>query len=111
MTAPTRPGGTAPPEDLIDIGQLMKVLEDEPEIQDQDDSLDSTQPVPKITRMPEGMEVVEHHIGHAVARWILQVRCDCGRRWFEVDAVRSAHCPRCGTMVLIDIEDPAADPT
>ena len=42
MTAPTRPGGTAPPEDLIDIGQLMKVLEDEPEIRDQDDSLDST---------------------------------------------------------------------
>jgi hypothetical protein len=110
MTAPKRTSGTEPHEDLIDIGQLMKVLEDEPEILGEDESLDSTQPVPKITRMPEGVEVVEHDLGHAVGRWILQVRCDCGRRWFEVDAVRSAHCPRCGTMVLIDIEDPAADP-
>lgn len=105
MTAPKGPRGTEPHEDLIDIGQLMKVLEDEPEIRDEDDSLDSTQPVPKITRMPDGVEVVEHHLGHAVGRWILQVRCDCGRRWFEVEAVQSTHCPRCGAVVLIEVED------
>jgi hypothetical protein len=110
MTAPKEPRGTEPHEYLIDIGQLMKVLEDEPEVRDEEDPLDSTQPVPKIMRMPDGVEVVEHHLGHAVGRWILQVRCDCGRRWFEVDAVQSAHCPRCGAVVLIEIEDPVAGP-
>jgi hypothetical protein len=98
-------------DDLIDIKKLMKVLEDEPEIGDGEAAIDGTQPLPKITRMPDGMEVVEHHIGHAVGRWILQVRCDCGRRWFEVEAVQSAHCPRCGAVVLIDVEDPPAGST
>ena len=104
----TEPKVTESRDDLIDIEQLMKVLEDEPEITVGEDELDGTQPVPKITRMPDGMEVVEHHIGHASGRWILQVRCDCGRRWFEVEAVQSAHCPRCGAVVLIEIEDPPA---
>lgn len=106
----TGPKVTESRDELIDIEQLMKVLEDEPEIADAEDPLDGTQPVPRITRMPEGMEVVEHHIGHAFGRWILQVRCDCGRRWFEVEAVQSAHCPRCGAVVLIEIEDPQAGP-
>lgn len=105
----TGPKVTEPHDDLIDIAQLMRVLEDEPEITEGEDAPDGTQLVPKIMRMPDGMEVVEHHIGHAFGRWILQVRCDCGRRWFEVAAVQSAHCPRCGAVVLIEIEDPPAD--
>jgi hypothetical protein len=93
------------PDDLIDIAQLMRVLADEPESSDEDGTLD-TQPVPKITHMPEGIEVVERHLGHAVGRWVLQIRCDCGRRWFEVEPVKSAECPRCHALVLIQIEPP-----
>jgi hypothetical protein len=91
------------PEDLINLAQLMKVLEDEPEPVDDDATL-GTAPLPKITRMPEGIEVREHHLGRAVGHWVLQVRCECGRRWFEVDPVQTAVCPRCGALVFIDIE-------
>ena len=92
------------PEDLISLSQLMKVLEDEPEPVDDQDATLGTAPLPKITRMPEGIEVTERRLGHAVGHWVLQVRCECGRRWFEVDPVQTADCPRCGALVFIDID-------
>lgn len=92
------------PEDLISLSQLMKVLEDEPEPVDDEDATLGTAPLPKIKRMPEGIEVTERRLGHAVGHWVLQVRCECGRRWFEVEPVQTADCPRCGALVLIDIE-------
>jgi len=107
--------GTRKPDespDLIGVSDLMRLLDDEapgantprdPQQQDDDDTLDA--PVPRMTRMPDGIEVVEQPLGHAVGRWILQVRCECGRRWFEVEAVESATCPRCGSLVLIQIDD------
>ena len=93
-----------PPEDLISLSQLMKVLEEEPEPVDDDEPTLGTAPLPKITPMPEGIEVTERRLGHAVGHWVLQVRCECGRRWFEVDPVQTADCPRCGALVLIDVE-------
>lgn len=60
--------------------------------------------VPAITRMPSGMEVIEHRVGRAVATWVLQVRCQCGRRWFETQAVDATHCPRCGMYVYVDVQ-------
>ena len=100
--------GNAPaddqPEDLmISLSQLMKVLEDEPEPVD-DYARPGAERLPKITRMPEGIDVTEHRLGHAVGHWVLQVRCECGRRWFEVDPVQTADCPRCGAFVFIDID-------
>jgi len=92
------------PGDLISLSQLMKVLEDEPEPVDDDDTTLGTAPLPKITRMPEGIEVKERRLGHAVGHWVLQVRCECGRRWFEVEPVQTADCPRCGAFVFVDIE-------
>jgi hypothetical protein len=53
--------------------------------------------MPTVTRMPEGYEVVEQRVRRAVGKWVLQVRCECGRRWFEVEAIDAAHCPRCGS--------------
>jgi hypothetical protein len=64
---------------------------------------DDASPVPTITRLPEGIEVIEQNVGRAVGTWILQVRCQCGRRWFELSPVDAAHCPRCGTYVYIDV--------
>lgn len=100
-------GGSAPsndePADLISLSQLMKILGEEPEPGNNDVTPDPA-PLPKITRMPAGVEVTERRLGHAVGHWVLQVRCDCGRRWFEVEAVRTADCPRCGALVIIDVE-------
>ncbi len=61
-----------------------------------------TAPIPNITRMPAGYEVVEQKVGRAVGQWVLMVRCQCGRRWFEVDAIEAATCPRCGLLVYVE---------
>ncbi|HQR24134.1 MAG TPA: hypothetical protein PL152_01650 [Steroidobacteraceae bacterium] len=63
-----------------------------------------SEPVPRITRMPEGVRVEERRFGRAVAQWILQVRCECGRRWFEVEEIDTAKCPKCGMLVYVDME-------
>ena len=60
--------------------------------------------LPGILKMPEGMRVDERRVGRAVAQWVLHVRCDCGRRWFETEVVDSATCPRCGLLVYVDID-------
>ena len=65
--------------------------------------------VPTGTRLPEGYEVHEQRVGRAVGQWVLQVRCQCGRRWFEVEAIESTHCPRCGSLVYLDIDDSSRD--
>ena len=59
--------------------------------------------VPSGTRLPEGYEVHEQRVGRAVGQWVLQVRCQCGRRWFEVEAIEATHCPRCGSLVYLHI--------
>jgi hypothetical protein len=65
--------------------------------------LDDTSPLPKITSELSGIEVVEHSAGRAIGQWILQVRCQCGRRWFEVEAIDSTVCPRCKRLVYVDV--------
>ncbi len=61
-----------------------------------------TSPIPNITKLPEGYEVVEQKVGRAVGQWVLMVRCQCGRRWFEVEAIEAATCPRCGLLVYVE---------
>lgn len=63
---------------------------------------DATARIPNVTRMPEGYEVVEQKVGRAVGQWVLMVRCQCGRRWFEVEAIEAATCPRCGLLVYVE---------
>ena len=100
-----------PSEDMISPAQLIRYLgeaarsvqrEDEGEGQDED--VGDTNRLPRITRMPEGIKVEEHSIGRAVAQWVLHVRCDCGRRWFEVEPVDTTNCPRCGMLVYVDVD-------
>jgi hypothetical protein len=95
-------------DDLLSIAQLMKIL-DEPERAAEAAVPDTRAPVPdapppRITRMPQGIEVSERRLGRAIGHWVLQVRCECGRRWFEVEAVQTADCPRCGALVIVDVE-------
>jgi hypothetical protein len=95
-------------EDLISPARLLRYLDEvggeagsdyEP-----DDESEDSGSMPQITRMPRGIQVEERRVGRAVAQWILHVRCDCGRRWFEVDEVDTATCPRCGTLVYVDMD-------
>jgi hypothetical protein len=60
--------------------------------------------LPGITSLPEGIEVVETEIGRAVGQWILMVRCQCGKRWFELEAIEAATCPRCSALVYVDMQ-------
>jgi hypothetical protein len=86
--------------DLIKPAQLLRYL-DESETGDANAEGGA---LPRITYLPEGIKVDERRVGRAVARWILHVRCDCGRRWFEVEAVDTTTCPRCGVLVYVDMD-------
>jgi hypothetical protein len=111
QTGDARPGGGAPGQaqrtedssDLIPMTELLRLLEED------DDELDAagdTANVRSITRMPEGIEVIEQRAGVAEGQWFLQVRCQCGRRWFEVEAIPAATCPRCGLLVYVNVAVP-----
>lgn len=69
-----------------------------------DDDFVEDPDLPRVLSMPDGITVDERLVGRAVAQWILQVRCDCGRRWFEVEEVDTATCPRCGVLVYVDLD-------
>lgn len=84
--------------DLVSPSTVLRYLDDA----ERDPSYDEA--LPGILKMPEGMKVDERRVGRAVAQWVLHVRCDCGRRWFETDVVDSATCPRCGLLVYVDID-------
>jgi len=66
--------------------------------------------LPRITRPPEGIEVVEGRMGRAIAQWILHMRCECGRRWFEVEEIDTVRCPRCGMLLRVEVEGPHMPP-
>lgn len=59
-------------------------------------------PLARIEQLPQGILVEETAMGRATGQWIVQIRCDCGRRWFDVEMIKTARCPRCDSMVLIE---------
>ena len=59
-------------------------------------------PLPRVEQIPPGIIVKEGVMGRATGQWIVQIRCECGRRWFDVSMVKTARCPRCESMVVID---------
>ena len=87
-----------PDTDLVSPSTVLRFLDEAEHDLSYDEAL------PGILKMPEGMKVDERRVGRAVAAWVLHVRCDCGRRWFETEAVDSATCPRCGLLVYVDID-------
>lgn len=111
QTGDASPAGAAPGQaqktddssDLIDVAGLLRILEDD---DDEPEDAGNTANMLRITRMPEGIEVVEQRAGVAEGQWLLQVRCQCGRRWFELDAIHAATCPRCGLLVYVNVAAP-----
>jgi hypothetical protein len=82
--------------------------DDEDEDDGGDEGEDDTNRLPRITHAPDGIKVEEHRVGRAIAQWVLHVRCECGRRWFEVEAVDTTSCPRCGLLVYVDVDAQSA---
>jgi hypothetical protein len=70
---------------------------------------DDTAALPQITRLPEGISVVEQRIGQATGQWIFHVRCECGRRWFDTREITTAQCPRCGLWVQVRSDPRGSD--
>lgn len=98
--------------DLIDMDTLflrdpdrrVRTIDDDVQDDAPADAEFEAVPVPQITRMPEGITVVEQQIGHAIGQWVFVIFCDCGRRWFSLHAQDKAQCPRCERWVHIDAE-------
>jgi len=87
--------------DAIDGAGLLRILEGDPHLLTDSDATART---PKVKRMPEGIEVLERQVGLAAGQWVLRVRCQCGRSWFEVEEVHWATCPRCSLLVRVAID-------
>ena len=54
-----------------------------------------------IERAPEGVEVRERDVVRGKVKVVYEVRCACGRRWFNPRLERVQLCPRCGRAVLL----------
>ncbi len=104
---PSSPAGPDDAADLLRGEQIFRSLREARHEAPDDASEDDvdTARLPGITNMPAGIEVVEHAIGRAVGQWFLMVRCQCGRRWFELEAIDTATCPRCNSLVYVDVLD------
>jgi len=89
------------PMDPIGGAELLRILEGDPHLLMDPDAIAQT---PNVRRMPEGIEVLERQVGLAAGQWVLRVRCQCGRSWFEVEEVHWATCPRCSLLVRVNID-------
>ena len=47
------------------------------------------------------VEVCERDVVRGEMRVLYEVRCPCGKRWFNVTPDRVQLCPRCGSAVLL----------
>ena len=58
----------------------------------------------RASRDSAGAPIEEADIGRAIGQWVLAVRCECGRRWFEVRETYQVRCPRCGKVAYLEVE-------
>ena len=58
--------------------------------------------LPRIEQLPPGIVVEETEMGRATGQWVVHILCECGRRWFDVEMVKAARCPRCETMAVVE---------
>ena len=58
--------------------------------------------LPRIERLPPSIVVEETEMGRASGQWVVLILCECGRRWFDLQMVKTARCPRCETMAVVE---------
>jgi hypothetical protein len=101
--AKTGTSGSAPEEPPADLEHTQPIERTEDlETEAADDTAFIGAPLPRIEQIPPGIIVKEDVMGRATGQWIVQIRCECGRRWFDVEMVKTARCPRCENMVVIE---------
>ena len=49
-----------------------------------------------------GIEVQEEELSTITAQKLYQMRCECGRSWFELELSRLAKCPACSKIGVVD---------
>ncbi len=54
---------------------------------------------------PEGVEVRERDVVRGKMKVVYEIRCACGKRWFNPRLERVQLCPRCGRAVLLQTPD------
>ena len=96
-TGPQDPGPERAPADLEHTQPTEKL---DTEVGEETAYLGA--PLPRVEQLPPGILVKEDVMGRATGQWIVQIRCECGRRWFDVRMVKTAQCPRCENMVVVD---------
>jgi hypothetical protein len=67
-----------------------------------EDTTYSSDLLPRIEQLPPSIVVEETEMGRATGQWVVQIRCECGRPWFDVQMVKTARCPRCELMVVVE---------
>jgi hypothetical protein len=92
------------PADPFGVSEAAEPVEDS---EHQDDVLLERARMLRMTRVPPGVPVEETNVGRAFGQWILAVRCECGRRWFEVEPIYRAQCPKCGKIVFLEVDGAA----
>ena len=67
-----------------------------------EDTTDWSALLPRIEQLPPGIVVEESEMGRATGQWVVHIRCDCGRRWFDLQMAKTARCPRCEMMAVVN---------
>lgn len=53
--------------------------------------------------MDNGIEVHEEEWGRVAVQLCYQMRCDCGRSWFELELPKVVRCPACRKLSLVSV--------
>ncbi len=60
-------------------------------------------PADRLQSKPAGgIEVQEEELSTITAQKLYQMRCECGRSWFELEVARLAKCPACSRIGVVD---------
>jgi hypothetical protein len=63
-----------------------------------------------VEHSPEGVEIRERDVVRGKLRIIYEVRCSCGKRWFNPRLEAVQLCPRCSRAVLLQTPDGSVPP-
>jgi|GEM_PF-2355090 len=66
------------------------------------------QPTPlRAPRNAAGIDVREEQLGTAKAQRLYQMRCECGRCWFELELPILVRCPACAKVSAVSLSEDA----
>jgi len=58
---------------------------------------------PPPGHLPAGIEVREERLGVVKAQRVYQMRCECGRAWFELELPSLVQCPACAKLSAVSL--------